>query len=76
MFVTDKAFHEKSVLLEIFPVSRQLLCTFHIVTWLERQAGRLSTGTQEHNGKLKATLASLVSARHNTSKRRCIYLNC
>ncbi|KAG6941783.1 hypothetical protein JG687_00019441, partial [Phytophthora cactorum] len=31
VFVTEKAFHKKDVLLEMFPEIRQLLCTFHVV---------------------------------------------
>lgn len=41
VFVTDKAFHEKAVLAEMFPEARQLLCAFHAVTWLGKQATRL-----------------------------------
>ncbi|KAE8997726.1 hypothetical protein PR001_g19508 [Phytophthora rubi] len=66
VFVTDKAFHEKDVLFENFPQTRQLLCTFHVIAWLERQAGRLSTGTADHKDKLKATLTSLVTAKSET----------
>lgn len=66
VFVTDKAFHEKDVLFETFPQTRQLLCTFHVIAWLERQAGRLSTGTADHKDKLKATLTSLVTAKSET----------
>ncbi|KAG2771012.1 hypothetical protein PC129_g2257 [Phytophthora cactorum] len=50
----------------MFPETRQLLCTFHVVVWLERQPGRLSTGTQEQKEKLKATLSSLVYATSET----------
>ncbi|KAE8991082.1 hypothetical protein PR002_g20963 [Phytophthora rubi] len=37
VFVTEKDFHEKAVLAEAFPGTRQLLCTFQVVTWLEKQ---------------------------------------
>ncbi|OWY92951.1 hypothetical protein PHMEG_00037822 [Phytophthora megakarya] len=52
VFVTDKAFHKKAVLTEAFLGSRQLLCIFHVITWLEKQAAKLSTGTQKKtNGR-------------------------
>ncbi|POM62808.1 hypothetical protein PHPALM_27988 [Phytophthora palmivora] len=60
VFVTDKAFHEKSVLAEMFPGSRQLLCIFHVVTWLEKQPARLSTGTTAEKENLKAAVSALV----------------
>ncbi|OWY97736.1 hypothetical protein PHMEG_00031663 [Phytophthora megakarya] len=66
VFVTDKAFHEKAVLAEAFPESRQLLCLFHVVTWLEKQAAKLSTGTALEKEKLKAALSALM---YSTSQR-------
>ncbi|OWY95998.1 hypothetical protein PHMEG_00033849, partial [Phytophthora megakarya] len=67
VFVTDKAFHEKAVLAEAFPESRQLLCLFHVVAWLEKQAAKLSTGTALEKEKLKAALSALV---YSTSQRQ------
>ncbi|OWY95994.1 hypothetical protein PHMEG_00033855, partial [Phytophthora megakarya] len=66
VFITDKAFHEKAVLLEMFPKARQLLCLFHVVTWLERQAGRLSSGSQAHKEMLKAAITAIVYSNSET----------
>ncbi|KAE9221317.1 hypothetical protein PF004_g13081 [Phytophthora fragariae] len=38
VLVTDKAMHEKAVLLEGFPEDRQLLCQWHVITWLKKQS--------------------------------------
>ncbi|KAG6946831.1 hypothetical protein JG687_00016492 [Phytophthora cactorum] len=62
LFITDKAFHGNDVLLEMFPEHPQLLCTFHVVTWLEQQAGRLSAGTTEAKDKLKTAMSLLASS--------------
>ncbi|KAG3136555.1 hypothetical protein PI126_g17786 [Phytophthora idaei] len=51
---------------QMFPTTRRLPCSFHAITWLERQAGRLSTGTAERNDKLKASLSTLVTATSKT----------
>ncbi|KAG3248493.1 hypothetical protein PI124_g6826 [Phytophthora idaei] len=39
--MTDKAVHEKDVLCEMFPQATQLLCQWHVVTWLKKQTARL-----------------------------------
>ncbi|KAE9246161.1 hypothetical protein PF004_g4928 [Phytophthora fragariae] len=42
--MTDKAFHEKDVLAEVFKQARQLLCQFHVQQWFAKQVGRLMRG--------------------------------
>ncbi|KAF1779939.1 hypothetical protein GQ600_25153 [Phytophthora cactorum] len=46
----------------MIPESRQLLCTFHVITWPEQQARRLSAGTTEAKDKFKAPMSSLASS--------------
>ncbi|KAL4166922.1 hypothetical protein KRP22_012409 [Phytophthora ramorum] len=42
VFMTDKSMHEKTVLKEEFPQARQLICQWHVVTWLKsKQPGWL-----------------------------------
>ncbi|KAF1783737.1 MULE transposase domain [Phytophthora cactorum] len=35
VIMTDKAVHEKYVMCEMFPQATQLLCQWHVVTWLK-----------------------------------------
>ncbi|OWY94447.1 hypothetical protein PHMEG_00035820 [Phytophthora megakarya] len=63
VFVTDKAFDEEAR----HSLNRQLLCLFHVVAWLEKQAAKLSTGTALEKEKLKAALSALV---YSTSQRQ------
>jgi len=58
--VTDKAMHEKEVLREYFPKARQLLCQWHVITWLKKQATRLAPAQKKH---VKGIVKSLVYAR-------------
>ncbi|GMF26148.1 unnamed protein product [Phytophthora fragariaefolia] len=49
--MTDKALHEKEVLHQAWPKAKQLLCRWHVETWLKRQCSRLggldNTGTKK-----------------------------
>ncbi|KAE9264498.1 hypothetical protein PF001_g31252 [Phytophthora fragariae] len=58
--MTDKAVHEKDVLQEMFPDARQLLCQWHVVTWLKKQVARLASGVKR---EVKALMSLLVYAR-------------
>ncbi|KAE9272966.1 hypothetical protein PF008_g29959 [Phytophthora fragariae] len=58
--MTDKAMHEKTVLKEEFPQARQLLCQWHVVTWLKKQAARLASSVKK---QVKAMMGLLVYAR-------------
>ncbi|KAE8879694.1 hypothetical protein PF003_g36140 [Phytophthora fragariae] len=58
--MTDKAMHEKTVLKEEFPQARQLLCQWHVVTWLKKQAARLASSVKK---QVKAMMELLVYAR-------------
>ncbi|KAL4114232.1 hypothetical protein PRIC2_014912 [Phytophthora ramorum] len=60
VFMTDKAMHEKTVLKEEFPQARQLLCQWHVVTWLKKQAARLASSVKK---QVKAMMGLLVYAR-------------
>ncbi|OWZ03785.1 hypothetical protein PHMEG_00024425 [Phytophthora megakarya] len=57
--ITDKAFHEKKVLLEIFPKAHQLFCQWHVLTWLKKQAGRLAPNVKK---EVKSLIRLLVYA--------------
>ncbi|KAE9176532.1 hypothetical protein PF005_g24901 [Phytophthora fragariae] len=43
--------HEKTVLKEEFPQARQLLCQWHVVTWLKKQAARLAGFLREETSE-------------------------
>ncbi|KAL4093296.1 hypothetical protein PRIC1_010730 [Phytophthora ramorum] len=58
--MTDKSMHEKTVLKEEFPQARQLLCQWHVVTWLKKQATRLASSVKK---QVKAMMGLLVYAR-------------
>ncbi|KAE8879565.1 hypothetical protein PF003_g36420 [Phytophthora fragariae] len=58
--MTDKAMHEKTVLKEEFPHARQLLCQWHVVTWLKKQAARMAASVKK---EVKALMGLLVYAR-------------
>ncbi|KAE8956287.1 hypothetical protein PR001_g31783, partial [Phytophthora rubi] len=60
VFMTDKAMHEKTVLKEEFPQARQLLCQWHVVTWLKKQAARMASSVKK---QMKAMMGLLVYAR-------------
>ncbi|POM65008.1 Hypothetical protein PHPALM_19375 [Phytophthora palmivora] len=61
VFVTDKAVHEKDVLREGFPDARQLLCQWHVATWLKKQAARLAGPVKK---EVKGLLALMVYAKN------------
>ncbi|KAE9201535.1 hypothetical protein PF002_g21503 [Phytophthora fragariae] len=52
--------HEKTVLKEEFPHARQLLCQWHVVTWLKKQAARMAASVKK---EVKALMGLLVYAR-------------
>ncbi|ETP45945.1 hypothetical protein F442_07752 [Phytophthora nicotianae P10297] len=52
--MTDKAVHENAVLCEMLPQARPLLCQWHVITWLKKQAAR-------YVGAAKADVKSLLS---------------
>ncbi|GMF22485.1 unnamed protein product [Phytophthora fragariaefolia] len=51
--------HEKTVLKEEFPQARQLLCQWHVVTWLKKHAARMASVKKE----VKTLMGLLVYAR-------------
>ncbi|KAG3127386.1 hypothetical protein PI126_g21879 [Phytophthora idaei] len=55
--MTDTAVHEKDVLCEMFPQATQLLCQWHVVMWLKKQAARLAKPV---NKEVKALMSLLV----------------
>ncbi|KAG3237378.1 hypothetical protein PI124_g17632 [Phytophthora idaei] len=63
--MTDKAVHEKDVLCEMFPQATQLLCQWHVVTWLKKQAARLAKPVSK---EVKALMSLLVYAK---SEQEC-----
>ncbi|GMF49147.1 unnamed protein product [Phytophthora fragariaefolia] len=58
--MADKAIHEKTVLKEEFPQARQLLCQWHVVTWLKKQAARMTSSVKK---EVKVLMGLLVYAR-------------
>ncbi|KAL4087549.1 hypothetical protein PRIC1_013439 [Phytophthora ramorum] len=60
VFMTDKAMHEKPVLKEEIPQALQLLCQWHVVAWLKKQAARLASSVKK---QVKAMMGLLVYAR-------------
>jgi hypothetical protein len=52
--------HEKTILHQYFPEARQLLCQWHVITWLKKQATRLAPA---HKKQVKGVVKSLVYAR-------------
>lgn len=60
--MTDKALHEKDVLHEAWPNATQLLCRWHVETWLKRQCARLGGLDQEGTKRLKVIMKGLVNA--------------
>ncbi|KAH7481790.1 uncharacterized protein KRP23_4967 [Phytophthora ramorum] len=60
VLVTDKAMHEKAVLREAFPQARQILCQWHVITWLKKQATRLAAS---HKMEMKGLMKALVYSR-------------
>ncbi|GMF23907.1 unnamed protein product [Phytophthora lilii] len=60
--MTDKALHEKDVLKEAWPNARQLLCRWHVETWLKRQCSLLGGLGKRETKTLKAIMEGLVNA--------------
>ncbi|GMF59977.1 unnamed protein product [Phytophthora fragariaefolia] len=60
VFMTDKAVHKKDVLREEFPDATQLICQWHVITWLKKQAERLAGPVKKH---VKALMALMVYAK-------------
>ncbi|POM65156.1 Hypothetical protein PHPALM_19178, partial [Phytophthora palmivora] len=54
--MTDKAVHEKGVLKEQWPEARQLLCQWHVITWLKKQATRLAPAVKKEAKSLMRLL--------------------
>ncbi|KAG6608893.1 uncharacterized protein IUM83_12773 [Phytophthora cinnamomi] len=60
VFMTDKAVHEKDVLREEFPDATQLLCQWHVITWLKKQAASLAGPVKKD---VKGLLGLMVYAK-------------
>lgn len=60
--MSDKALHEKEVLLEGWPNARQLLCRWHVETWLKKQCSRLGDVGPTETKELKSIMKGLVNA--------------
>ncbi|ETO82472.1 hypothetical protein F444_03380 [Phytophthora nicotianae P1976] len=58
--MADEAMHEKPVLRESIPQSRQLLCQWHEITRLKKQAILLAP---KNKGKLKGVVNAIVYSR-------------
>ncbi|POM72994.1 LOW QUALITY PROTEIN: Hypothetical protein PHPALM_10208 [Phytophthora palmivora] len=57
--MSDKAVHEKDVLHEMLPQARQLLCQWHVITWLKKQTARLAKPVKK---EVKTVMPLLVYA--------------
>ncbi|OWY90934.1 hypothetical protein PHMEG_00040701, partial [Phytophthora megakarya] len=64
--MTDKAFHENAILVEIFTRSRQLLYQFHLQQWFAKQVAKLVSGNKEVRTMVEASMAQLIDARSAT----------
>ncbi|KAE9176296.1 hypothetical protein PF002_g28569 [Phytophthora fragariae] len=60
--MTDKALHEKDVLADAWPKARQLLCKWHVETWLKKQCSRLGGVGKLETKQLKVIMKGLVNA--------------
>ncbi|KAE8952478.1 hypothetical protein PR001_g33278, partial [Phytophthora rubi] len=60
--MSDKALHEKEVLLEGWPNARQLLCRWHVETWLKKQCSRPGDVSPTETKELKSIMKGLVNA--------------
>ncbi|KAF4150153.1 hypothetical protein GN958_ATG00779 [Phytophthora infestans] len=58
--MTDKAVHENDVLREMIPQATQLLCQWHVLTWLNKQAAHLAKPVSK---EVKALMSLLVYAK-------------
>ncbi|OWZ12024.1 LOW QUALITY PROTEIN: hypothetical protein PHMEG_00014875 [Phytophthora megakarya] len=56
---TDKPLHEMDILGDAWPKARQLLCKWHVKTWLKKQCSKLGDDCDE---KLKVIMKGLVNA--------------
>ncbi|GMF44363.1 unnamed protein product [Phytophthora fragariaefolia] len=57
--MSDKAVHEKAVLRDELLDARQLLCQWHVITWLKKQAARLAPASKK---EVKSLVRLLVYA--------------
>ncbi|KAF4150066.1 MULE transposase domain-containing protein [Phytophthora infestans] len=62
VLMTDKAFHEKAVLAEVFTSARQLLCQFHVQQWFAKQVARLDKGTTEEKAVIEASMGQMIDS--------------
>ncbi|KAE9265803.1 hypothetical protein PR003_g32344, partial [Phytophthora rubi] len=60
--MTDKALHEKDVLADAWPKARQLLCKWHVETWLKKQCSRSGGVGKLETKQLKVIMKGLVNA--------------
>ncbi|KAE8954371.1 hypothetical protein PF011_g32121, partial [Phytophthora fragariae] len=66
--------HEKAVLLEGFPEARQLLCQWHVITWLKKQATRLAPAQKKQvKGLMKALVYSRSSDEYLDAKEALLH---
>jgi hypothetical protein len=65
--MTDKALHEKDVLHEAWPQARQLLCRWHVETWLKKQCSRLGDVGRMETKQLKVIMKRLENAESQQS---------
>ncbi|KAE9315963.1 hypothetical protein PR003_g18854 [Phytophthora rubi] len=66
--------HEKAVLLEGFPEARQLLCRWHVITWLKKQATRLAPAQKKQvKGLMKALVYSRSSDEYLDAKEALLH---
>ncbi|GMF51493.1 unnamed protein product [Phytophthora fragariaefolia] len=77
VLMTDKAFHEKDVLAELFPQARQLLCQFHVQQWFAKQVTRLVKGTSAEKAVVEASMSALIDAKSEEEykNQRALFLD-
>ncbi|KUF85300.1 hypothetical protein AM588_10000876 [Phytophthora nicotianae] len=61
--ISDKAFHEKDVMLEAFTGARQLLCLFHVQKWLHEQVGTRVVASIAVKNEVKSSLSALIYSK-------------
>ncbi|ETM01617.1 hypothetical protein L917_01817 [Phytophthora nicotianae] len=61
--MTDKAMHEKDVLMEAWLNARQPLCKWHVETWLKKHCLRLGGLGKVETQELKVIMMGLVNAQ-------------
>ncbi|GMF44252.1 unnamed protein product [Phytophthora fragariaefolia] len=77
VLMTDKAFHEKDVLAELFPQARQRLCQFHVQQWFAKRVTRLVKGTSAEKAVVEASMSSLIRAKSEEEykNQRALFLD-